>query len=89
MIIVPKASWYEDSVWEGDASHSYPGVIVPIRAVSEGRPIQIKIKSGKYKGIYAISLRQWAKAPKRVGNCKLVRINNMRLLDNLCKDKEE
>ena len=89
MIIVSKASWYEDSVWEDDASHSYPGVIVPIRAVKEGRPIRIKVESGKYKGVYAISLRQWAKAPRRAGGCKFVRINNMRLLDNLCRDKEE
>lgn len=88
MIAVLKASWYEDSVWEGDSSHSYPGVIVPIRAVKEGRPIQIKVKSGKYKGVYAVSLRQWAKAPIRVGNCKFVRINNMRLLDNLCMEEE-
>lgn len=88
MIIVQKASWYEDSVWEGDASHSYPGVIVPIKAVSEGRPIQIKIKSGKYKGVYTVSIRQWSKAPKRAGNCKFVRINNMRLLDELCGEEE-
>lgn len=89
MIIVSKASWYEDSVWEYDASHSYPGVIVPIRAVKEGRPIRIKVKSGKYKGIYTVSIRQWSKAPKRAGNCKFVRINNMRLLDKLCGEEEE
>lgn len=89
MITVSKASWYEDSVWEGDAPHSYPGVIVPIRAAKEGKPIRIKVESGKYKGGYAVSLRQWSKAPKRAGNCKFVRINNMRLLDNLCKEEEE
>lgn len=89
MIIVQKASWYEDSVWKGDSPHSFPGVIVPIRAVKEGRPIRIKVESGKYKGVYAISLRQWAKAPRRAGNCKFVRINNMRLLDELCGEEEE
>ena len=89
MITVSKASWYEDSVWEDDASHSYPGIIVPIRAIKEDRPIRIKIKSGKYKGIYAVSIRQWSKAPKRAGNCKFVRINNMRLLDELCGEDEE